>query len=68
MDGAYDPITGSSLGGAVGHNDYFVNGTESLRNMVLIGINRGDLVLGLDGGSALSIGKARAVVPQGPAL
>ena len=54
--------------GAVGHNDYFVSGTESLRNMVLIGIDRGDLVLGQDGGTALSLGKARAVVPSGPAL
>ncbi len=68
VDGASDPITGSSLRGAVGHNDYFVSGTESLRNMVLIGINRGDLVLCQDGSSALSIGKGRAVVPQGPAL
>ena len=68
VDGATDPLSGSSLRGAVGHNDYFVSGTESLRNMVLIGINRGDLVLGLDGGSALSIGKARGVVPSGPRL
>lgn len=68
VGGVSDPITGSSLRGAVGHNDYFVSGTESLRNMVLIGINRGDLVLGLDGSSALAIGKARAAVPQGPSL
>lgn len=68
VDGATDPVSQSSLRGAVGHNDYFVSGTESLRNMVLIGINRGDLVLGQDGGSALSIGKARATVPSGPSL
>ena len=70
VNGASDPVTGSALRGAVGHNDYFVTGTESLRNMVLIGINRGDLVLGTDGSAALAIGKARAVVPQasGPAL
>lgn len=68
VDGATDPLSQASLRGAVGHNDYFVSGTESLRNMVLIGINRGDLVLGQDGGSALSIGKARAVVPSGPSL
>ncbi|HEY4225555.1 MAG TPA: alpha/beta hydrolase [Pseudolysinimonas sp.] len=68
VGGASDPITGSVLRGAVGHNDYFVTGTESLRNMVLIGIDRGDLVLGQDGSAALAIGKARAVVPQGPAL
>ena len=68
VDGATDPLSQASLRGAVGHNDYFVSGTESLRNMVLIGINRGDLVLGQNGGSALSIGKARALVPSGPSL
>jgi hypothetical protein len=68
VDGATDPVSLAALRGAVGHNDYFVSGTESLRNMVLIGINRGDLVLGQDGGSALSIGKGRAVVPSGPSL
>ena len=68
VDGATDPLSQASLRGAIGHNDYFVSGTESLRNMLLIGINRGDLVLGQDGGAALSIGKARAVVPSGPSL
>jgi hypothetical protein len=68
VDGATDPLSQAALRGAVGHNDYFVSGTESLRNMVLIGINRGDLVLGNDGGSALSIGKARGIVPSGPSL
>jgi len=68
VDGATDPVSQAALRGAVGHNDYFVSGTESLRNMVLIGINRGDLVLGQDGGAALSIGKARAIVPSGPSL
>jgi len=68
VDGAADPLSRASLRGAVGHNDYFVSGTESLRNMLLIGINRGDLVLGQDGGSALSIGKGRGVVPSGPSL
>lgn len=68
VGGVSDPISGSPLRGAVGHNDYFVTGTESLRNMLLIGINRGDLVLGTDGRSALSISKGRAAVPRGPAL
>jgi hypothetical protein len=68
VDGATDPLSQLSLRGAVGHNDYFVSGTGSLRNMVLIGINRGDLVLGEDGRAALSIGKARGVVPSGPSL
>ncbi len=68
VDGATDPVSQASLRGAVGHNDYFVSGTESLRNMLLIGINHGDLVLGQDGGAALSIGKARAIMPSGPSL
>lgn len=68
VDGAIDPMSRSSLRGAIGHNDYFVSGTESLRNMVLIGINRGDLVLGQNGTAALSIGKERATVPSGPSL
>jgi hypothetical protein len=68
VDGATDPVSRASLRGAVGHNDYFVSGTESLRNMLLIGINRGDLVLGQDGGAALAIGKNRAIVPSGPSL
>jgi hypothetical protein len=46
VDGARDPLTGHKLAGAVSHNDYFVPGTESLRNIELIGIDRGDLVLG----------------------
>lgn len=65
VDGATDPVSQASLRGAVGHNDYFVSGTESLRNMLLIGIDRGDLVLGQNGGPALSIGKARATMPPG---
>lgn len=68
VDGATDPMSRLALRGALGHNDYFVAGTESLRNMVLIGINRGDLVLGPDGRSALSIGKARGIVPSSPSL
>jgi pimeloyl-ACP methyl ester carboxylesterase len=43
--GAIDPLTGKRLSGAVGHNDYFLAGTESLRNIELIGIDRADLVL-----------------------
>lgn len=68
VDGGTDPITGKSMDAVVGHNGYFVDGTESLRNMVLIGIGRGDLVLGLDGQSALSLGKSRASVPHRPQL
>ncbi len=68
VNGATDPITGAKLSGAVGHNDYFVAGSESLRNMLLIGIGRGDLVLGTDGQSALVLGKGRATVSHSPRL
>lgn len=68
VNGATDPVTGKSMTSVVGHDGYFVGGTESLRNMVLIGIGRGDLVLGLDGSSALSLGKAHGTVPSGARL
>ena len=68
VDGATDPFTGKTMGAVVGHDGYFVTGTESLRNMVLIGIGRGDLVLGLDGSSALSLSRAHGTVPSGPRL
>ena len=68
VDGASDPLTGRSMGAVVGHDGYFVTGTESLRNMVLIGIGRGDLVLGLDGSSALSLPRAHGTMPNGPRL
>jgi hypothetical protein len=45
VNGAVDPVTGSSLAGSVGHVDYFTNGSESFRNMALIGIGRGGFVL-----------------------
>jgi hypothetical protein len=68
VDGATDPVTGRAMGAVVGHDGYFVTGTESLRNMVLIGIGRGDLVLGLDGSSALPLARAHGTVPNGPRL
>ena len=60
VDGAVDPQTGQALTPALGHNDYFVTGTESMHNMELVGIGRGDLVLGNDGAAALA-GKALAI-------
>ena len=45
VNGALDPITGKSLAGSVGHVDYFTDGSESFRNMALIGIGRGGFVL-----------------------
>jgi len=44
VDGGADPVTGDALTRSVGHNDYFSEGSESLRNLALIVIGRGDLV------------------------
>ncbi len=49
VDGAVDPVTGAALSGSVGHVDYFTAGSESFRNMALIGIGQGRLVLDADG-------------------
>jgi hypothetical protein len=45
VNGAVDPMTGASLAGSTGHVDYFTSGSESFRNMALIGIGRGGFVL-----------------------
>ena len=45
VNGAVDPLTGKALAGSVGHVDYFTDGSESFRNMALIGIGRGGFVL-----------------------
>lgn len=42
--GGVDAITDETLAASVGHNDYFGAGTESLRNMALIGIDRPQFV------------------------
>ncbi len=39
-------MTGQALAAALGHNDYFRPGTESMRSLALIGLGRGDLVDG----------------------
>jgi hypothetical protein len=44
VDGGADPVTGDALTRSVGHNDYFSEGSESLRNLALVVIGRGDLV------------------------
>jgi pimeloyl-ACP methyl ester carboxylesterase len=58
VQGAVDPITGEHLAGSVGHVDYFTAGSESFRNMALIGIGRGAYVLDPDGRASAA---ARAV-------
>jgi len=52
VGGAVDPLTHVQLAGSTGHNEYFTAGTECMRNLAMIGIDRGDLVLG--GGTATS--------------
>lgn len=42
--GGVDVITNRVLEGSTGHNAYFSPGTESMRNMALIAIDRGELV------------------------
>jgi hypothetical protein len=42
--GSFDHILQKELNPATGHNEYFGTGTESLRNLALIGIDQGQLV------------------------
>lgn len=44
--GGIDPITGRTLAAATGHLGYFDVGTESMRNMSLVGLDQGHLVTG----------------------
>lgn len=44
VEGVIDPLTGTPLGFALGHNDYFASDSESMRNFALIAIGRGDLI------------------------
>lgn len=44
VDGGVDPITHAQLSASFGHNQYFMAGSESMRNMALIGIDKGGYV------------------------
>ncbi len=60
VGGGVDPLTKKTLGGSVGHNAYFAAGSESLRNLALIGIGRGNWVTDADGAAAgTSLAQAR---------
>lgn len=52
VDGAIDPVTGRTLAASVGHVDYFTAGSESFRNLALIGIGQGALVIDPSGATA----------------
>ncbi|MFP3465090.1 alpha/beta hydrolase [Leifsonia sp. SIMBA_070] len=60
VSGAVDPLTGADLSGSSGHNAYFTAGTECMRNLSMIGIDRGDLVLTGDGSPQQSTQAAAA--------
>lgn len=45
VGGAVDPVTGRTLAGSSGHNEYFTAGTECMRNLAMIGIDKGSLVI-----------------------
>ncbi|HEY8589968.1 MAG TPA: alpha/beta hydrolase [Naasia sp.] len=61
VSGAVDPLTGVALSASVGHDWYLEPGTESLRNLSLIGIDRGDWVTE---GVAADVGKTLALAPD----
>jgi hypothetical protein len=44
VDGGADPVTGASMVGSIGHNEYFVAGSESIRNLALVALGQGRLV------------------------
>lgn len=48
VSGGVDAITGVELTGSSGHNEYFTAGTECMRNLALIGIDLGGLVMSGD--------------------
>ena len=58
VDGGKDPRTGLDLLGSTGHDEYFVRGSESLRNLALISLGRGFLVTTDDPGSIAPKGYA----------
>jgi Alpha/beta hydrolase len=51
--GGVDDITNAVLGASYGHNEYFQPGSESMRNLALIGIGEGGLVMN-DSGSMIA--------------
>lgn len=45
VGGGVDPVTGQRLTGNATHNDYLTSSEEALRNLALVSIDRGDLVM-----------------------
>jgi len=44
VDGGVDSLTGATLLASTGHDEYFVRGSESLRNLALVALGQGALV------------------------
>ncbi len=59
VDGGTDVITNRALSGSIGHNEYFGAGSQSMRNLALIGIDRGEFV---SDGSSADAGKTLALL------
>jgi pimeloyl-ACP methyl ester carboxylesterase len=60
VGGTTDVITGESLSQSIGHNEYFDPGTESMRNLALIGIGHAELVMrGVPSDSTRTLATAR---------
>ena len=45
VSGGFDVIMKEPLAGSVGHNEYFMTGSESMRNFALLCVGRSDLVI-----------------------
>lgn len=55
--GGADAVTSQSLEASYGHNEYFQPGSESMRNMALIGIGEGGLVMNDSGVTIAAAGR-----------
>jgi hypothetical protein len=55
--GGVDAITNQLLGASYGHNEYFQPGSESMRNLALIGIGAGGLVMNDSGTTIAAAGR-----------
>ncbi len=55
--GGVDAITKKTLGASYGHNEYFRPGSESMRNLALIGIGAGGLVMNDSGMTIAAAGR-----------
>ena len=57
VSGGVDVVTDASLSASYGHNEYFQPGSESMRNMALIGIGEGRMVMNNSGVTIAAAGR-----------